>query len=152
MAKKIWNKNKKVLEVYWKYFLYWKYWQNGSNLWSDWRREQFFQHLKCLAEGNEELTAWMSKRGIFQNFQKTDFGAKFLFIELDTTNFWQLAFFSFFWTVPSFEEDWTTFILHILQGFPFDVFCFCNLPKIQRGDLNVVQSSSNLAQFSKMKK
>ena len=28
------------------------------------RREQFFQHLKCLAEGNEELTAWMSK-GVF---------------------------------------------------------------------------------------
>jgi hypothetical protein len=22
----------------------------------------FSQHLKCLAEGNEELTAWMSKK------------------------------------------------------------------------------------------
>ena len=72
--------------------------------------------------------------------------------------FWLLAYFLILLNCAKFEEDWTTFILDILQGSHLWCFCFCNLPKIQRGDpckmcnINVVQSSSNLAQFSKMKK
>ena len=46
---------------------------------------------------------------------------------------WLLAYFLILLNCAKFQKDWTAFILDILQGSPFDVFCFCNLPKIQRG-------------------
>ena len=57
--------------------------------------------------------------------------------------FWLLAYFFILFDCAKIQKDWTTFILDILQD---DVFCFCNLPKIQRGDpckmynITVVQS------------
>ena len=61
--------------------------------------------------------------------------------------FWLLAYFWFCWTVQSLRKIGQ----HLYYTF-FDVFCFFNLPKIKRGDpyINVVQSSSKFAQFSKI--
>ena len=98
------------------------------------------------------------QRSIFQTFWKPDFGARFLFIELDTSNFGYLLIFWFCWTVQSLRKTGQYLHYTFYKGPPFDVFCLCNLPKIQRGDpckmcnINVVQSFSIFAQFSKIKK
>ena len=100
----------------------------------------------------------IEERSIFQTFRKTDFWARFLLIELNTSNFGYLLIFFILLNCAKFEEDRTTFILHILQGSPFEFWVNYKNKKHQREEpckmckINVVQSSSNLAQSSKMKK
>ena len=67
-------------------------------------------------------------------------------------------FFYFIWLCKVLARLDKIYILCILRRSPFDVFCFCNLPKIQRGDpckmsnINVVQPFWNFAQLNKIKK
>ena len=71
--------------------------------------------------------------------------------------FWLLAYFLFPLTVRSFSKIWQHWYKTFYKGPPFDVFWFCNLPKIHRGDpykmsnINVVQSFWNFAQSNKTK-
>ena len=44
--------------------------------------------------------------------------------------FWPLAYFLISFGYAKFQKDWTKFY----NGPPFDVFCFYNLPTIQRND------------------
>ena len=44
------------------------------------------------------------ERSIFQTFWRPDFGARFLFIELDTSNFGYLLISSFCWTLLSLRK------------------------------------------------
>ena len=59
------------------------------------------------------------ERSIFQTFWKPDFGARFLCIALDAS-FWLLAYFLILLNCAKLEKDWTTLILYILQGSPFE--------------------------------
>ena len=98
------------------------------------------------------------KRSIFQAFWKVHCCAKSLFFELETSNCGYLLIFWFPLTVQSFSKIGQHWFKTIYKGPPFDVFWFCNLPKIQRRDpykmsnINVVQSCWNFAQLSKIKK
>ena len=65
---------------------------------------------------------------IFRTLCKVQCCTKFLFIELETSNFGYLLFFLIFFDCAKFQKDWTNLILDIL---------FCNIPKIQRGILEV---------------
>ena len=67
-------------------------------------------------------------------------------------------FFYFVWLCKVSERLNTIYIGHFTRVPPLMFFCFCNLPKIQRGDpckmskINVVQSFWNFAQSNKIKK
>ena len=87
------------------------------------------------------------ERAIFQTFWKDDFCTKSLFFELETSNFgYILAYFLILFDYAKFRKDWTTFILDILQGSPFEFLVNYKNKKHQRGDpckmsnINVVQS------------
>ena len=98
-----------------------------------------------------EKSMYGHKRCIFQIFWRLHCCAKFLSFELETSNFGYLIIFWFSLTMQSFRNIWQHLYQDILQWSPFDVFCFCDSPKIQRGDhckmsnINVVQSFWNLA-------
>ena len=99
-----------------------------------------------------------SERSIFQTFWKPDCCPDFLFLELETSNFGYLLIFWFTVTVQSFRKIGHYWCNIFHKGSPFDVFWFCNLPKIQRGDpykmckINVVQTCWNFAHSKKIKK
>ena len=82
----------------------------------------------------------------------------FLFLKLETSNFGYLFIFWFPLTVQSFSKVGQHWFKTFYKGPPFDVFWFCNLPKIHRGDpykmfnINVVQSYWNFLYFIKIKK
>ena len=94
----------------------------------------------------------------FPNLLETALLCKIFVFWVRDFKFWLLAYFLIFFDYAKFQKDWTTFILDILQWSPFGVFCFCDSPKIQRGDhckmfdINVVQSFWNFAYIKKIKK
>ena len=91
----------------------------------------------------------IEERSIFQTFRKTDFWARFLLIELNTSNFGYLLIFFILLNCAKFEEDWTTFILHILQGSPFEFWVNYKSKKTSKGGTLVkcvMQMLSNLSQ------
>ena len=53
---------------------------------------------------SEFTIEYLSKRSIFQTFWKPDFGARFLCIALDASNFGYLLIFLFCWTVQSLRK------------------------------------------------
>ena len=98
------------------------------------------------------------ERSIFQTFWKVHCCPDFLFLKLETSNFGYLFIFWFPLTVQSFSKVGQHWFKTFYKGPPFDVFWFCNLPKIHRGDpykmsnINVVQSYWNFAQLKEIKK
>ena len=111
----------------------------------------FLKRYLCFSHG------WI-ERSIFQTFWKPDCCPDFLFLELETSNFGYLLIFWFPLTVQSFRKIGQHWCNIFYKGPPFDVFWFCNLPKIQRGDpykmsnINVVQYLWNFAQLKEIKK
>ena len=74
-------------------------------------------------------------KGVFsQTLWKVHCCAKFLFLELETSNFGYLLIFWFPLTMQSFSKIGQHWFNTFYKGPPFDVFWFCNLPKIHRGD------------------
>ena len=98
------------------------------------------------------------ERSIFQIFWRLHCCAKFLSFELETSNFGYLLIFSLCWTVPSLRKIGQHLYYTFYKGPPFEFWVNYKNKKHQSGDpckmcnINVVLSSSNLAQFSKMKK
>ena len=98
------------------------------------------------------------ERSIFQTFWKPYCCTKSLFFELETSNLGYLLIFWFPLSVQSFSKFGQHWFYTFYKGPPFEVFWFCNLPKIQRGDpcimsnINVVHSFWNFAQLKKIKK
>ena len=115
-----------------------------------------FQKARTKIEVVLSLPCWLSQssepseRSIFQNFWKPDRCPDFLFLELETSNFCYLHFFLFSITVQSFRKIGQHWFNIFYKGPPFNVFWFCNLPKIQRWDpykmsnINVVKISGEI--------
>ena len=117
-------------------------------------------HLSMLMLGQQScfLGHTIFERSNLQTFWKNDCCAKFLFLELETSNFSYLLIFWFSFTVQSFRKIGQRWCNIFSKGPPFDVFWFCNLSKIQRGDpykmsnINIVQYLWNFAQLKEIKK
>ena len=88
------------------------------------------------------------KRAIFQTFWKVHCCPDFLFLKLETSNFGYLFIFWFPLTVQSFNRIGQHWFKTFYKGPPFDVFWFCNLPKIIGGTLIkcLISMLSNLAE------
>ena len=67
------------------------------------------------------------ERSIFQTFWKPDFGARFLFIELDTSNFGSLLVFYFAELCKVWERLDNIYVTHFTRVPPFNVFLFFEL-------------------------
>ena len=78
-------------------------------------------------------------------FRKVHCCAKSLFFELETSNLGSLLIFKFYLTAQSFRKIGQHLYETFHNGPPFGVFCFCNSPKIQKGDL-CKMSNINVAQ------
>ena len=77
----------------------------------------------------------LDKRSIFQTFWKPDFGAGFLFIELDNSNFGYLLIFLFCWTVQSLRMIGQHLYNTFYKGPPFEFLVNYKNKKHQRGTL-----------------
>ena len=89
------------------------------------------------------------ERAIFQTFWKLHCCAKSLFFELETSNCGYLLIFWFPLTVQSFSKIGQHWFKTIYKGPPFDVFWFCNIPKIHGGTLIrcLISMLSNLTEI-----
>ena len=95
----------------------------------------FCHKVRIFWEGHKIWKNLPLKRSIFQTFWKPDCCPNFLFFKLETSNFSYLLIFWFPLTVQSFRKIRQHWCNIFYKGPPFDVFWFCNLPKIQRGTL-----------------
>ena len=88
------------------------------------KKNQWKQKLSSFSVVVFEFWRTRLKRSIFQTLWKPDFGARFLFIELDTSNFGYLLIFWFCWTVQSLRKIGQHLHYTFYKGPHFDIFLF----------------------------
>ena len=82
---------------------------------------------------SEFTIEYLSKRSIFQTFWKPDFGARFLCIALDASNFGYLLIFLFCWTVQSLRKIGQHLYYTFYKGPPFEFLVNYKNKKTSKG-------------------
>ena len=133
-----------ILKEFWKEFHF--FWKKKKSYNSFWNLRNSFRKKEIFIEE------------YFPNLLKRGFLCQIFVAWVRDFKFRLIADFWIFYKSAKFQKDWTNLILNIHSPSPFDIFCFCNLPRIQRGDsckmsnINVVHSFWNFAKLKKIKK